>query len=169
MTGYILSALLLLMMISSGCNNPSGGSVVSRNHTPLLKPPGPFSFSQVRAANGNVTLRWNPSERVSEYKVYQGTSSSAITTLVSSCTGLARICSLTGLNPATTYYYSVDSINAAGKKVISASASALSVGSFDITSSSVSDSIMNLTWSPSAGATSYNVLYGSNPGAYSNT
>lgn len=168
MPGFFISILILLMMVSSGCNNPSGGSVIRRGNAPFLKPPDAFSFTQIRAANGNVLLKWRASRRAANYKVYMGTSSSAVTTLVSSCTGLITTCSLSGLNPNTLYYFSVTSSNDAGSRKISAVGRALSVSSFDITSSSIADGSITVSWSPSTNATRYSILYGYSPGAYSN-
>ena len=109
---------IILLLVSSGCNNPSGGSVVSAAHTPLLKPPGPFNFSTIRAANGSVLITWQASLRASEYKFYMGTSSSDISTLVSTCELSARRCELSGLSEGTTYYFKVEAINTAGTKFV---------------------------------------------------
>jgi fibronectin type 3 domain-containing protein len=166
---YLALILFGLMILSAGCNNPSGGSVVSINHTPLLDPPGVFSFTQVRAANGNVNLKWRGSERADNYKVYQGTTNFNVTTPVTSCDGNIVVCNLTGLVPTTILYFKVISSNAAGTETISANAPALSVTSFDTTGSSVADGQFNVTWNASTGATSYNVLYGTSPGSYSNS
>ncbi len=159
----------MMLMLVSGCNNPNGGSVVSANHTPLLKPPGPFSFSTIRAANDSVLVTWQASNRASEYKFYMGTSSTDVSTLISTCELSSRRCELTGLNAGTTYYFKVEAINIAGTQVIKNIGSALSVGTFDITSSSVADGAMNISWSSSAGATSYNIIYGTSAGSYSQT
>lgn len=168
MRGYIFSVLILLMMVSSGCNNPSGGSVIGRGNAPFLQAPAAFSFTQVRAKNGTVDLTWSVAKRVANYKVYMGTSNTTITTEVTSCTGLIQTCTVTGLVPTTTYYFRVDAINDAGTKAINAIAPALSVGSFDITSSSFSNGSITVNWNASSQATNYNIEYGFSPGNFSN-
>lgn len=157
------------MVASSGCNNPNGGSVITNGNAPFLQPPAEFLFTQVRAKNGTVYLQWSGSRRVSEYKVYQGLSSSAITTEVPSCIGLLNSCIITGLDANTTYWYSVTAINAAGSQIINSSAPALSVGSFDITGSSASNGTIQISWNASSNATQYSIQYGFTPGVYSIT
>jgi fibronectin type 3 domain-containing protein len=164
----LICLLMFLTLFCSGCGNPSGGSVIARNHTPLLKPPAPFQFYQIRAATGNVTLKWQASTRASAYKIFMGTSSSAINTEVTQCAGLITNCSLTGLDPNTIYYFNVEASNAAGKTAISSIGKALSVGSFTSSSSGVGDGFMDLSWTASSNASAYNILYGTSPGAYSN-
>ena len=160
---------IMLLLVSSSCNNPNGGSVVSAAHTPLLKAPENFRFSSIIMSGGNVTFQWQASIRASEYQVYMGTSSSDITTAVDTtlCSMTNRTCTVTGLNPSTVYYFSVDAINAAGKTVVSPVGTALSVGTFDISSSNAGDAQIDLAWSNSSGATSYNVVYGTSSGSYS--
>ncbi|MES2527358.1 MAG: fibronectin type III domain-containing protein [Bdellovibrionota bacterium] len=159
--------ILMALAIFAGCNNPSGGSSIAPNHTPGLQPPGPFAFTAVQAANGNVNLRWSSSSRASKYDVFMGTTNTDISTPVATCSAItAKVCNLTGLTPTTLYYFNVVSTNAAGTKNINAIAPALSVGAFDITGSSVGDASFTVSWNASAGATSYNVLYGTSSGSY---
>gem|GEM_PF-2490722 len=169
MTKILLLFSILLMVLSSGCTNPSGGSVVAYNHTPLLDPPAAFQFTQVRASNGNVEIVWQASTRADNYEFFIGTSSSEITTPVPACSGNKESCQITGLDPDTIYYLDIKATNAAGSKKVTSTRSVLSVGSFTITSSSVGDKTINLTWDNSNNATSYNVVYGTSPGLYPNT
>lgn len=154
-------------MVYAGCNNPKGGSSIAQDHTPLLQPPGQFNFTQIRSQNGDVSLRWSSSARTSQYTLFQGTTSTTITTPVSGCTSFTRtICNITGLDPNTVYYFSVKATNAAGTRDITSFGTALSVGSFDITSSSAGDSYIDLVWTNATNATAYNVIYGTSSGAY---
>ena len=91
--------VLILLIICAGCNNPSGGSSLSGGNAPFLLPPAAFSFSQVRAVDGNVSLKWKESFRAATYKVFQGTSSALVNIPVSSCSPSSESCLITGLNP----------------------------------------------------------------------
>lgn len=161
--------LILLLLVSFGCNNPKGGSVIAGNHTPLLQPPAAFSFTQIRAVNGNVKLIWQSSTRAETYEFTMGTDAAAITTAVPACSNDRETCELTGLDPDTTYYYSVKAINSAGSKIITSAGRSRSVGSFDLTSATAGDGTIALNWGTSSNATSYNVIYGTSPGSYPST
>lgn len=149
-----------------GCNNPSGGSSIATDHTPLLQPPGAFAFTSIQARNGDVTLRWSRSARVDSYAFFMGTSSTVITTPVAACSGSVITCQITGLDPNTVYYFTMTSTNAAGTKNISATGVALSVGTFDFTASSTGDGYVDLSWTNSNNATAYDVIYGTSSGSY---
>ncbi|HXH74804.1 MAG TPA: fibronectin type III domain-containing protein [Bacteriovoracaceae bacterium] len=165
------SVLILIMILTSfGCTkNPSGDSLISKNHTPLLQPPSPFSFIQTKASKGIISLAWSPSIRATEYKVYSGTSPSSITTLVPSCTGTNSYCDLSGFPDGVLYYFNVVASNPVANKDINSITSAMSISAFDILSSDKGDQYIDLTWSAATGSTSYKILYGTSSGAYSNT
>ncbi len=158
--------ILIALAILSGCNNPRGSSSISENHAPLLQPPGSFSFNQIRSQNGDVSLTWSLSGRASSYKFLMGTSPTDISTSVPSCSNSTTTCFITGLNPTTPYYFNVISVNSAGTKNITATGAALSVGTFDFTSSALGDGFINLDWSASTNAANYDVIYGTSSGSY---
>lgn len=166
MSKLSLLTLILTILVSYGCNNPSGGSSIAPNHTPLLQPPGPFDFVSVRSSGGASDIEWGASSRADNYEFFMGTDPSNVTTPVSVCTGLITSCRLTGLDPDTIYYFNVKATNAAGSKFVNSMATGLSVGSFDITGSSPSDTVINLSWGNSSNATSYNVVFGTASGSY---
>lgn len=160
---------ILMLLVSFGCNNPKGSSVIGSNHTPLLLPPAAFSFTQVRAVNGNVQILWQTSNRAASYEFMMGTDPNVITTPITSCSNDRESCQLTGLDANTLYYYSVKAINSAGTKVITAPTRSRAVGSFDISSSTAGDKTIVFNWGASTNATSYNLIYGTVPGSYPNT
>jgi hypothetical protein len=166
---YLLSLILIMLAAISGCNNPSGGSVIGRVNAPYIKKPSDFSFTKIRALNGSIDINWRESKRVSNYAFMMGTNSLNITTPVPACSGVEERCQLTGLDPNTVYYFDITATNDAGSTKISSIGSALSVGTFDILTSSPSDGVINLTWSNSQNATAYNVTYGRVSGSYTTT
>lgn len=169
MQSLILTITILLMMAASGCNNPSGGSVIGRGNAPFLQKPAAFSFSQIRAANGVIDISWRESKRVANYSFVMGTDQTNITTPVPGCSGVEERCQITGLDPDTVYYFDITATNDAGSQKISSIGSALSVKTFDITSSTPSDGVIDLTWGTSGNATAYNVTYGRSSGSYTTT
>lgn len=166
---FSLLNFIFMLLVSFGCNNPKGSSVIGSNHTPLLLPPAAFSFTQIRAENGTVQLNWQSSNRAETYEFKMGTDPLAITTLVPSCSNARESCQLTGLDPNTLYYYSIKAINVAGTKLVTSNGRSRSVGSFDITTSTPGDKEIALAWGASSNATSYNIVYGTSPDTYTNT
>lgn len=140
--------------------------MLASNHTPFLDAPGNFSFQQIRSQNGDVSLVWEASSRAATYAFTMGTDSNDITTPVPSCSNSTTICNLTGLDPNTTYYFSVVASNSAGTQIISNYGTALSVGNFSITSSSAGNGVINLSWGAADNTTSYDVIYGTSSGSY---
>lgn len=153
----------------SGCNNPKGGSVIQQGNAPFLQKPAAFSFSEIKAQNGTVDIAWIEARRVANYSFFMGTSPGAISTPVPECSGLVESCQLTGLDPNTTYYFNILANNDAGSTSVSSIGRALSVGLFNITSSSAGDQTITLSWASANNATSYNVIFGTSSGSYTQT
>lgn len=157
------------MLVGSGCNNPKGGSVIQQGNAPFLQKPAAFSFTEIKAQNGTVDLAWNEAKRVENYEFFMGTSSSDISTPVSDCSGTVESCQITGLDPNTTYYFNIVAKNDAGSTSVTTIGRALSVGLFNITSSSESDQTITLSWANATNATSYNIIFGTISGSYTQT
>lgn len=64
--------------------------------------------------NGNLTLKWTGSTNTTTYSVYFGTDASNLAKLGDVAYVVAPSYALTGLSPATTYYWRVDATNAKG-------------------------------------------------------
>ena len=165
----LFGLFILMMMTSSGCNNPSGGSVIGRGNAPFLQKPAPFSFRQIRASNGNISVSWNESSRAARYEFFMGTSNTAITTKVDACSNTLPTCQLSGLDPSVTYYFDAQAINDAGSVKVTNIGQALSVGPFSISSSSAGDHQITVDWGTSTQATSYNIIYGTRANVYPST
>lgn len=98
-----------------------------------------------------------------------GTAANDISTPVPACSNTLESCQLDGLNPLTLYHFNIIAKNAAGSRTVTTAGRALSVGTFDVTSSVPSDGTITFNWNASVGATSYNIIYGTVPGSYPNT
>lgn len=167
MNKFSALGLLIMILISFGCNNPKGGSTIAQDHTPLLLPPAAFSFSQIRAADGDIRIVWQSSVRAETYSFFMGTDPASITTPVPACSNTRTSCQLTGLNVNTLYYFNVIATNAAGTKAVNSTGRALSVDTtgFDITNSTAANGSVTYTWTPAAAnTTSYNLIYGTSSG-----
>jgi fibronectin type 3 domain-containing protein len=155
-----------LLILSLGCVNPNGDSVVSTDHTPLLKLPDAFGFKKISALPDGAVLTWSSSERASSYKVYMGFNPDQITNLVSSCATSALSCTVSNLAKGTTFYFKIYAYNASGNTPGNQIGIYSSVGAFNISSHVQDDRKITLTWTDSEGASAYNVVYGTQSGSY---
>ncbi|MDQ5929542.1 MAG: hypothetical protein QG594_1321, partial [Bacteroidota bacterium] len=71
----------------------------------------------VLASGGNLTLKWTGSANTTTYSVYFGTDASNLTKMADVAYAAAPSYLLTGLSPATTYYWRIDATNAKGMSV----------------------------------------------------
>ncbi|MBP6460614.1 MAG: T9SS type A sorting domain-containing protein, partial [Crocinitomicaceae bacterium] len=70
--------------------------------------------NNVELVGGNLTLKWIGSTNTTTYSVYFGTDASSLTKLADVAYVAAPSYSLTGLSPATNYYWRIDASNAKG-------------------------------------------------------
>lgn len=82
--------------------------------TKATTPTPSTGFNNVQLANGTLTLKWLGSANTTTYSVYFGTDSSNLSKLADVAYVAAPSYSLTGLSPATTYYWRIDSSNSKG-------------------------------------------------------
>jgi fibronectin type 3 domain-containing protein len=119
--------------------------------------PGPAAPSGLTAVGGTgqVTLSWTASTGATSYNVKCSTSSGAETTITNTTTaGYTN----TGLASGTTYYYVVSAVDAAGEGYNSSEVSATMAPAAPAGLAAVGTNYqINLTWTASTGATSYNV------------
>jgi hypothetical protein len=111
------------------------------------------------AGYGQVTLTWNSSAGATNYNVKRSTSSGGEVTIAST-SGTTYTYTDTGLLDGTNYYYVVSALNTGGESPISVEVSAMPLFSPAPTNLIVTATgygFINLAWSPSAGASSYNV------------
>lgn len=130
-------------------------------------PAAPNSLTATATSSSQVQLSWSASSTSGvTYTVYSGTASGATNTLVSSgVSGTAF--AATGLNPSTTYYFTVKAVSSTGTSPASNQASATTQAAAGVSAptnliaSAVSSSQIGLTWNVSgtSGAT-YNIYSG---------
>ena len=132
------------------------------NATPTAPPP-PSAPSGLQATAGNtqVSLTWTASTGATSYHVKRSTANGGPYTQVSAPT--AANSSDTGLTNGTTYYYVVSALNTASESANSAQASATPVAPVTPPAAptglqaTAGNTQVNLSWTASAGATSYHV------------
>jgi fibronectin type 3 domain-containing protein len=124
-------------------------------------PPGAPAGLQATAGNMQVSLTWTASTGATSYHVKRSTTNGGPYTQVSA--PAAANFADTGLTNGTTYYYVVSALNAAGESANSAQASATPVAPVTPPAAptglqaTAGNAQVSLTWTASAGATSYHV------------
>lgn len=122
--------------------------------------PGPTGLT-AQPGNTQVTLNWNAVNGAASYTLKRATvSGGAYTTVATGLTALNYID--TGLSNGTSYYYVVAATNFTGESPNSAEVNATPVLALApvpaaVTATSVSDSQVNLSWTASLSAATYNV------------
>ena len=129
--------------------------------TPIAPPPPAPANLVATAANAQVSLSWNASAGATSYHVKRGTTTGGPYTQISAPT--TNSSTDTGLTNGTTYYYVVSALNAAGESANSSQVSATPAApamppavpsGLQATAGSAQ---VSLSWTASAGATSYHV------------
>ena len=136
-------------------------------------PSGPTNLT-VTPGSAGATLHWTASASGSptSYSIFRGTATDGeATTPVGTVSGTTTTFTDTGLTNGKTYFYNVAANNSVG---VSPDTNEVSVSPGSATtappaptglSANPADSEIDLTWNPSAGATSYSVYRGTAPGA----
>lgn len=151
---YVVSAL-----------NSAGESANSSqaNATPIapLSPPAVPAGLQATAGNTQVSLSWTASTGATSYHVKRATTSGGPYTQIAAPTG-ANFTD-TGLTNGTAYFYVVSALNSTGESANSSQASATPVAPLSPPAAptglqaTAGNTQVSLTWTASAGATSYHV------------
>lgn len=132
-----------------------GSSTPDPDPTPTV-PNAPATLTATAQSTSVINLSWSQVAEATSYNVYRGLSK-----IASVATGTTY--SDTGLNPGTEYCYTVTSVNDAveSTKMNEACATTLTAvtkpGAFTLTTTAQSSSSIQLNWTESSGATSYDV------------
>ncbi len=142
--------------------NSAGESVASNidnatTGTPPVTPPvAPSNLVATAASSTSINLTWSDnSNDEAGFRVYRGTTSGTVTTLVTTLGAGTTTYTNTSLTALTTYYYKVTSYNSAGESVASNIANATTgtppvtppVAPSNLVATAASSTSINLTWS----------------------
>ena len=140
-------------------------------------PSGPTNLTVTPGSTG-ATLHWTASTSGSptSYSIYRGTATGGeAVSAVGTVSGTTTTFTDTGLTNGKTYFYNVAANNGAGvspdsnEVPVSPGATATSPPTPTGLAAKPADGSIDLTWNPSAGATSYSVYRGTAPGAEGTT
>ncbi len=148
---------------SAGTSGPS--NEVSALSMPAQAPlVAPASLSAKGGAE-QITLTWESVPGASSYNVYQGKSSGGESTTPISAGVTGTTITLSDLTAGVTYYFTVAAVGASGVSGSSVETSAVPspAAPKGLTASSINGTVA-LSWSPVAGASSYNVYQGTSAG-----
>jgi fibronectin type 3 domain-containing protein len=116
------------------------------------------------ATTGQIDLAWTAASGATSYRILRGTVSGSYTQIATGVTGIS-FTDTTNAN-GTQYYYVIRSFNGI-ESGNSNEATAESIASFSIASiSAPTTSTIQVTWSGPAGASAYDVRYGTSSGSY---
>jgi len=122
--------------------------------------PAPTGVTAVYQSPGNIVVSWNSVSAATSYKVYYGTSSSAITSLASGAvTGTSY--THNGLSNGTTYYYNITAQDDGTESTRSQTVSMLTLSGIpgNLRSTASTYNSTSIAWDAVTGATSYKVYY----------
>lgn len=127
---------------------------------PASKPGTPAGV-KATPGNGLVKVGWNAVAGAASYKVYDATTSNGETyNAAAACTSKAPSCTVTGLTNGTTYFFTVEAVNAAGHSTPSTEVTAKPAFVPPVPTgvkATPATGKVTVSWNASNGATSYQV------------
>ena len=143
--------------------NGAGNSAYSNeaNATlPVSPPAAPANLSATAISSSQINLTWtDQSDNEDGFRIYRGTDSSTVTTLMATLGVRITSYSNTDLAASTTYYYKVTTFNTAGESAASNVANAttepppvtIPSAPTNLQATAASSSVINLTWNDASG------------------
>lgn len=133
--------------------------------------PGHFTIISARPEVGRVTLTWIPPSGADSYNIFRGPSANSLTSIASNITNTSYVDST--VSNGTTYYYSVQALNAydhtSSDNTPSAAVPNPSIttppGAFAMIAPTYATNGVTITWNGAENATSYSLLRGTSAGS----
>jgi len=159
---YVVQAVL-------GSSTSTNSAEVSATPSAPPAPPAPTGLNATPGDN-TVSLTWNASAGATSYNVLQGTSSGGESVIATGVTGTGYTDN--SVSDGTTYFYEVQAVNGSSVSTNSAEVSTVPapppapLPPTGVTATPGNNYVI-VTWNPSAGASSYNILQGTTSGGES--
>jgi hypothetical protein len=165
MRNFIVSAVLVgFVAMLPGCGKWGGENSKQPN-----TPPTPLDVAAT-AGNGSATITWTASAGATSYNIYYCTQSGVTKATGTKISGVTSPAVVPNLTNETPYFFVVTAVNSGNESVESTQVSATPSASIQTpavpanVAATPGDGQVIISWDTSAGATSYNVYYGTTSG-----
>jgi hypothetical protein len=142
------------------------GALAGCGSNEAAAPPAPPAGVAAAAGTSQAVLNWTAVNGATSYKVYYGAAAGVTTTTATNTvTGLATPgCTVSGLLNGTPYYFVVTALSGSGESPVSAEVTATPLAKPQGITAVAGDGKVTVSWSSAAGATAYNIYYGTAAG-----
>lgn len=141
-------------------NSAGSAHVAYKSATTWAPPAAPATFTVTPVSGSQINLSWSDVANETGYRVYKWNGVTATWQVLATLAANITSYSNTGLSAGATYYYYVEAFNTIGSAAVaykSATTWSPPAAPASFSGKGVSAGQINLSWSPSAGATGYRV------------